>query len=516
MNETKKIEILDCTIRDGGYYTNWDFDDKLVKTYMHVMQDLPVDIIEIGYRSLPQKGYLGKYFYFPDYAIEEIGKMNRNKQLSLMFNEKEVLPVHLDKLLSGLKPYISLIRLAVDPNNFERAITLAGEIKKRSFDVAFNVMYMSKYYRDKSFLNKLKHLNGIVKYLNVVDSYGGMMPAQVKELVGNVKSNCDLIIGYHGHNNLELAFANTLEAIGAGCGIIDATVLGMGRGAGNLKTELLLTYLASNGMVDFDFNRLSELIETWTPLLQKHEWGTNLPYMVSGANSLPQKDVMEWVSQRFYSINSIIRALHLQKSSDVEDIRLPIFHPEKTYANVIIIGGGNSAVTHSMAVKQFIDNLEDVCIIHASSKNAKNYEDVQLVQFFCLIGNEGHRLETVFNDLSAFSGKCILPPPPRKMGTFIPELLKEEAYELKEVSFTDKYNDSHTALAIQVSIELQAQTVYLVGYDGYGYDTITAREQSLISENEYTFAKANDSVELCSLLPTQYHVKVNSVYSFIV
>ena len=107
--ENRKFEILDCTIRDGGYYTEWDFDDKLVKTYMEAMQNLPVDILEIGYRSNPQKGYLGKYFYYPDYAIEEIGKMNTSKKLSLMFNEKEVRPGDLEKLLSGLKPYIKLI-----------------------------------------------------------------------------------------------------------------------------------------------------------------------------------------------------------------------------------------------------------------------------------------------------------------------------------------------------------------------------------------------------------------------
>jgi 4-hydroxy 2-oxovalerate aldolase len=512
---TRKFEILDCTIRDGGYYTDWDFDDSLIKTYMESMQYLPVDILEIGYRSKPQKGYLGKYFYFPDYAIQELGKMNSSKKLSLMLNEKDVRPNNLDFLLTGIAPYISLIRLAVDPNNFERAIALAKAIRNKGFEVGFNVMYMSKYSQDQAFLDKLKQLDGLVEYLNIVDSYGGMFPVQTRKLVEKVKLNCAVKIGFHGHNNLELAFANTLAAIDAGCEIVDATVLGMGRGAGNLKTELLLTYMASNGMAEFDFNQLAALIEAWTPLYEKHEWGTNLPYMVSGSNSLPQKDVMEWVTQRFYSINSIIRALQIQKAGEKDNLSLPIYQPEKSYKNVVIIGGGPNAVAHAEAVKQFIKKSDDICVIHASSKNTKSYQDLEVKQLFCLVGNEGHRLESVFNDLDNFTGKCILPPFPRKMGTYIPGLVKEEAYELKEVSFTDKFQDSHTALALQLSIELNAQKIYLVGYDGYKDGSISPREQGLISENEYSFSNIKDHMELCSLTPTQYSIPVSSVYSLI-
>jgi len=499
-----KIEILDCTIRDGGYY------------YMQAMQHLPVDILEIGYRSKPQAAYHGKYFYFPDYAIERLAGLNHSKRLSLMFNEKDVRPGDLDKLLSGLQPHISLIRLAVDPNNFERAIVLAEAIKSRGFEVGFNVMYMSKYSQDQSFIDKLKQLDGLVEYLNVVDSYGGMLPEQTSRLIAKVKSNCAVKIGFHGHNNLELAFANTLAAIDAGCEIVDATVLGMGRGAGNLKTELLLTYLASNEMVDFDFNKLSELIEVWTPLHKEHEWGTNLPYMVSGSYSLPQKDVMEWVTKRFYSINSIIRALHVQKMGENGKSKsLPVFQPIQSYDNVIIIGGGPNAVTHSTAVKQFISNLDSVCVVHASSKNAKSYDDFNVDQFFCLVGNEGHRLERIFNNLNNFTGKCVLPPSPRKMGTYIPSVIEDNAYELKDVSFTDKFQDSHTALALQLSLELNARNIYLAGYDGYSGHTITQIEQGLINENEYTFSKFSDKVNLCSLLPSKYSIKVKSVYSLI-
>ena len=510
------FEILDCTLRDGGYYTNWDFSDTLIKTYLESMQHLPVGILEIGYRSNPQKEYLGKYFYLPDHFLAELGALAGSKELAIMLNEKDVTPNDLPRLLKGLKPWVKLIRLAVDPVRFDRALILASAIREQEFDVAMNLMYMSKYVHDTAFLRKLNKLDGTARYLNLVDSYGGMMPGQVAELTQRVKESCEITLGFHGHNNLDLAFANTLAALDSGCRIVDSTIMGMGRGAGNLKTELLLAYLASQELVEFDFNKLSALVEAWLPLHRQHEWGTNLPYMVSGANSLPQKDVMEWVSQRFYSINSIIRALHYQKEGESTEELLPHFKAEVTYDNIIIIGGGPNSVVHAPAIKQFARQLKDVCLIHASAKNAKSYEDLNVQQHFCLVGNEGHRLESVFNNLGNFYGKCILPPSPRKMGTYYPDVIKEAVFELDAVDFTDKFKDSHTALALQIALKKKAKNIYVAGYDGYSSGNITEREQGLFNENEYTFLKIKGLVNICSLTPTHYSLPVKSVYSLLI
>jgi 4-hydroxy 2-oxovalerate aldolase len=510
------FEILDCTLRDGGYYTHWDFSDTLVKTYLDAMQHLPVGILEIGYRSNPQKEYLGKYFYLPEYVLSDLGPMAGSKELSIMLNEKDVRVKDLKSVLKGLKPWVKLIRLAVDPTQFERSVILAEAIRDQGFDVALNLMYMSKYVNDTGFLSKLRKLDGMARYLNLVDSYGGMMPNQVAELARKIKSSCDVTVGFHGHNNLELAFANTLAALEAGCGIVDSTILGMGRGAGNLKTELLLAWLASLEQTDFDFNKLSTLVETWLPLHRLHEWGTNLPYMVSGANSLPQKDVMEWVSQRFYSINSIIRALHYQKEGDAAEHLLPVFKADSYYKNIIIIGGGPNSVVHASAIRHFIESLDNVCVIHASAKNAKSYEGLPIPQHFCLVGNEGYRLESVFNNLSIFNGKCILPPSPRKMGTYFPDVIKDSVFELEKVDFTDRYQDSHTALALQIALIKNAENVYVAGYDGYSSGSITQREQALFNENEYTFSKIKGLVNIFSLTPTQYSLPMKSVYSLLI
>jgi 4-hydroxy 2-oxovalerate aldolase len=412
-----------------------------------------------------------------------------------------------------------MVRIALDPENLSRALKLAEAIQKLGFSVGFNVMYMSKWKQYKTFLNEIKFVNDVADYFYMVDSYGGVYPQDVKETIDLVKERTTCKIGFHGHNNLELALINSLTALELGAEIIDATVTGMGRGAGNLKTELLLTALNSKHALKVDFNALSNVVDAFEALQIDHGWGTNLPYMVSGANSLPQKDVMEWVTRRFYSFNSIIRALNNQKDNIEDNQKLPLFKPAEQYQTAIIIGGGPNARSHKQAIKEYMRKLENVCVIHASSKNAANYQDLDVDQYFCLVGNEGHRLENVFNNLSRFSGQCVLPPFPRKMGTYIPPAIIDKSFELSQIDFTDRLKDSHTALALQTALALKVKEIFLVGYDGYQEKTISQLEKNLSDENEFLFSafKKYSNSTLCSLTPTNYKgLPVSSVYSHLV
>ncbi len=514
----KKPILLDCTLRDGGYYTNWDFDQELVKDYLVTMEKLPIEYLEIGYRSKPMKGYLGEFFYCPKYVFEEVRRLAPSKKTVIILNEKDCLPSDVDYLFSGFETYIDLVRIAVNPDRFDHAIELAKSIKEAGFSVAFNVMYMSKWVDDKPFLEKIHKINGLVDFFYMVDSFGSVYPNQVRELIKILKQKIDVPLGFHGHNNLEMAHINTLTAIECGCDIVDATITGMGRGAGNLKTELLLTSLASRDGINVPFNELSAIVSDFETMQKNYEWGTNLPYMVSGALSQPQKDVMSWISKRTYSINSIITTLQNKNESLTDNLKLEHFDFSGTsYKNVLIIGGGPGAVEHKKAIKQYIRTHSDECsIIHASTKNAGHYKDLDVPQFFCLVGNEGYRMQKIFsNDLVSQSYTCILPPYPRKMGTFIPDGVIKSSYELEKVDFTDKFIDSHFALALQTSLEFDVENVYLIGYDGYG-DNLGIKEVELSAENQYLIDKFEKTdVNLIALTDTKYELKKQSVYSYL-
>lgn len=508
-------KILDCTLRDGGYYTHWDFDKSLVDTYINAINILPIDYLEVGYRNNPSSEYLGKYGYCPVFELEDL-RSKSTKKLVTMLNEKNVKPQDLKNLLYPIKGLVDMVRLAIDPKNFDRAVTLAEVVKNMGFEVGFNTMYMSKWKEYDGFIPKLKKINDIADLFCMVDSYGGISPDEVRETFLTVKEYTTCPIGFHGHNNLELGLINTLTAIKYGVDYVDATILGMGRGAGNLKMELLLTYLNKYKGLNVDFNVLGDVISAFTELHQKYGWGTNLPYMLSGANSFPQKDVMDWVNNRVYSFNSIVRALNNKRIKVADNAKYPLLKAVQV-DKVIIVGGGTGAYEHIDAVKEFLLQYPNTSIIHATSKNAQYYLGIQNLQYYCLAGSESKRLVRNISQQN-FNGTCILPPFPRVMGTDVPKFVQKETFELKEISFTQNFQDSCTATALQTALELHAKEIYMVGYDGYLKDTIGEKEKTLTMENRSLFTDFKDrtSCRLYSLTPTLYkELELVSVYQYI-
>lgn len=509
------MKILDCTLRDGGYYTNWDYSDEISDTYIEALNLLPIDYIEIGYRSLLTNKYRGKFFYCPEYVLQEIREKS-NKKLAVMVNEKSVNMTSAISLLSPIKGVIDTVRIAVSPEYFSRGLKLAEEVKAMGFEVGFNVMHMSTWNKSKSFLNQIKEVNGIVDYFYMVDSYGGVYPNDVKSSYELIREKTDVCIGFHGHNNLEMAFINTLTAIKCGVDIVDATVTGIGRGAGNLKLELLLTAMEQKGEIEFDFNPLGDVVAIFSELQKSYQWGTSLPYMVAGANSLPSQNVMEWVGKRYYSFNSILRTLENQTKGIEDNIKLEGFKPKFKAEKVLIIGGGPTGSEHEIAIRRFLSKDLDIVVIHVSSKNVKAYQKIVNNQVHCLVGNEGHRLESTFETMTSDNRVAILPPYPRAMGTYIPKIFEHKVFELKNISFTNIFKDSVTAIAIQVAIDLDASEIFFTGYDGYN-ELVSQNELELFYENQELFSMLNKmEINVSSLTPTKYSdLKVSSLYASI-
>lgn len=511
------MHILDCTLRDGGYYTNWDFDSKTVDTYIHAMNKLPIDYLEVGYRSVPTKDYMGKFGYTPVSVLRYL-RDTCVKKLVVMINEKNVKLEDIDILLKPITDFADMIRIAIDPKNFDRAVLLAKAVKAMGFEVGFNCMYMSKWANEyPDFLQKLCVLNGWCDLFCMVDSFGGVTPDDITQIYKMVRENTTVPIGFHGHNNLQLGLINTITSMKLGVDYVDATIMGMGRGAGNLNMELLLTYLNSHNEMKVDFNILGDVISAFTPLIEKYQWGTNLPYMLSGANNIPQKEVMDWVTNRIYSFNSIVRALENRKNNTKDNAKYNVIDKKNLYKNVLVIGGGNSVIAHLDAIKEFIKKQEKIILVFATARHAAAFADMKEVKYYCLVGNEGRRL-TATVGADNFHGVCILPPYPRTMGTEVPEYAEMHTLELGSIDFTSEYKDSVTTVALQTAIHLTSENIYLVGYDGYPGNVLSEKEMALTHENKTIFNayQAAKGEPLKSLTPSLYkELIVESVYQFI-
>lgn len=299
----EKLNVLDCTLRDGGYYTNWEFDDEFIDKYTSSIKSLPVDYIEIGYRSKKLDQPRGEYFYLSLEKIKKIKQQVGSKSICIMLNLKDCLDIDVQNLLSDCVSYVDLVRIAVPPADISKGKELSLKIKNIGFKTAINIMYIHRLVKDREIYEELI---GIEKYLDVlylVDSYGALYPKELSFIIREIRKRTQINLGFHGHNNIELAFANTLTAIDHDVSFIDATIAGIGRGAGNLKTELLLQYLNKFSQLDLDVEPLINISEYIENLNSQYKWGSNIAYAQSGFSRKPQAGIMS--SLKKHSIREV-------------------------------------------------------------------------------------------------------------------------------------------------------------------------------------------------------------------
>jgi 4-hydroxy 2-oxovalerate aldolase len=277
-----QIKVLDCTVRDGGLINKWQFTDDFVRRVFYALSRAGVDYMEIGYKSSEKyfsRAENGAWkFCSEDDLKRVVGDLDTKMKLSAMADigriEPEDIPPRKDSVLD-------MIRVACYVKEVDKGISLAHHCLEKGYETTINLMAVSKVLeRDlDEALDDLSKSEVPVVYL--VDSFGAMYSEQIHFLA---RKYFDALpgkeLGIHTHNNQQLAFANTIEGIIAGINRLDATLYGMGRGAGNCPLELLLSFLKNP---KFDIRPVLEVIqEILIPLKGDIEWGYHIPYMITG------------------------------------------------------------------------------------------------------------------------------------------------------------------------------------------------------------------------------------------
>ena len=515
MDLNNNITLLDCSLRDGGYYNNWDFEENFVALYRDKIKSLPIDYIEIGYRNLVQKEYRGKYFYCPLPILDQWAEFS--DQLVLMLDEINTPIEEVEAMIQPCIGKAKMFRIATKPNRISQGIALAKKIKNAGFEVGLNIMYLSEWDQYDDFFDQFKGIENHIDYLYMADSYGAVLPDYIVKTVKKLKSITSVKLGYHGHNNLEMGLINALKAIEHGVEIIDASITGMGRGAGNLKTELLLTYLAAEKLKEVNFEHLDALVNQFEALQATYQWGNNLAYMVSGANSIPQKEVMNLITRRYYSIDNAIKYLGFKSENEAAKNSYPKLNTKKTKASILIIGGGPSTLKHLDAIKSFIHQNKGLTLLFSSARHIASFTEFKDT-YTILVGAEGKRLKENIRK-GSFNNHCILPPPPHKITPYIPEELIGNCVELADTIFSKENCDAHLAVTLQAAIELGGKEVFLIGFDGYTATELNEREAFFMQENQLIFdhfIQHQENIQLKSLSPTAYeNIAISSIYALI-
>jgi len=279
----EKIKVLDCTIRDGGLMNNHDFDLRFVREVYKALSEAGIDYMEIGYKNskrLYNPKEFGKWKFCEDQDIKKvIDGLSSQTKISVMV---DVDRVDIDDVLPKQDSPVDMIRVATYVKDVDKAIFLANHFADKGYETAVNIMAISRAL-DNELTECLQQLEKEckAKIINIVDSFGSLYQETTEFLIKKAKSILKTKeVGMHAHNNQQLAFANTIEAIIHDANYVDTTIFGLGRAAGNCPTELILGFLKNP---KYDIRPILDVIsKEFIPLQKKIEWGYFIPYAITG------------------------------------------------------------------------------------------------------------------------------------------------------------------------------------------------------------------------------------------
>lgn len=286
MSYAPDIKVLDCTLRDGGLVNDFFFTDEFVKALYLANIKAGVDYMEFGYKASKEMfdvNKFGKWKFCNDKDIREIVGDNKNDMKISVMADVGRCDFKKDILNKKDSP-IDLIRIATYINTIPAAIEMIEDCTKKGYETTVNIMAISKS-NDVDIDAALDLLcKSSVGTIYLVDSYGSLYPEQISTLAQRYLEAANKYgkkVGIHAHNNQQLAFANTIEAVIGGVCYLDATVSGMGRGCGNCPSEILLGFLKNP---KYKINPLLQFIENYIVPLRESGvlWGYDIPYLLTG------------------------------------------------------------------------------------------------------------------------------------------------------------------------------------------------------------------------------------------
>ena len=279
----EKIKVLDCTIRDGGLINKHNFDLRFVRAVYKALSEAGIDYMELGYKNskkLFSEKEFGSWKFCEDEQIKKvIDGIESKTKISVMV---DVDRVDVDEIKPRKESPVSMIRVASYVKDIDKAIFLINHFADKGYETTVNIMAISRAL-DNELTEALEQLEKESKadVVYIVDSFGSLYQETTEFLIKKTKSIIKTKeVGIHAHNNQQLAFGNTIEAIIHEANFVDGTVYGLGRAAGNCPLELILGFLKNP---KYDIRPVLDLIsKEFIPLREKMEWGYIIPYAITG------------------------------------------------------------------------------------------------------------------------------------------------------------------------------------------------------------------------------------------
>lgn len=535
----QKIKVLDCTLRDGGYYNAWDFDSVLVADYLQAMAALNVAFVEVGFRSLKNEGFKGGLAYcsdsflksltIPEELHHKIGVMVNGAELVDQTSQLSVL-----KKLFAPKPQspVSLVRIACHVNELEPCLSAVNWLSEQGYRVGLNIMQISDC-SGESLIDLAKLVSkSPIEVLYFADSMGAMQPVQTKYVIEQMRKAWSGDLGIHSHDNTCQALANTICAVESGVSWVDCTVTGMGRGAGNLQTEYAVLALEHHQDDTSNSTKLLELIRKhFSVLKEQYGWGTNPYYYLAGQHGIHPSYIQEMLADSRYSDEDILAVLEHLKIEGGKKFNLGALeaarhfysgkprgrwapHSEMNGKEVLILGTGPGVAKYRSAIEKYIQQHQPYVI----ALNTQQGIDGGLIDVRAAC--HPVRLLADCQEHLKLSQPLVTPV------SMLPEDVQQEleskllfdygiAVEADRFEFHESYGILPSSLVLAYALAIatsgRANRILLAGFDGYGADDPRRKEIDRIFQ---LYCRSSDSLEIVAVTPTRYEIPVQSIYSY--
>ncbi|TRZ88535.1 MAG: pyruvate carboxyltransferase [Methanosarcinales archaeon] len=484
----RNIRILDCTLRDGGFVNDWKFGKGSIKSIIGRLDKAGVDIVEIGFLD-SRRTYDPNRSIQPDTGLLKTILENTDIKKAMIVAMIDFGTCDIELVEHQTTSCINGIRVIFKKKSCSEALKFCSQLKEKAYNVFVQPVSITGY-TDVEMTDLLDEVNKLEPYgISMVDTYGLMHKKQLIHyfnlMDGRLKKT--ISIGYHSHNNFQLAYANCVELIEMNSErslILDGSLYGMGKGAGNANTELIAMYLNRNFGSRYDVNQLLEAIDV--DIMKEYAikyWGYSLMHYIAASNDCHPDFVKTLIDKRtlsVWSINEILEKLEQKNRLTFNKKLIEKMYEE--YQNVavedtgeyiklakelggrpiLIIAPGNSIVKYKEEIDKYLYDRKPLVIStnfvtdkyktdYVFFGNAKRYS-----QFYDEIYSYGAGAKVICTSNVSESNKCI-----DFIFNFNSLISKEEPIR-----------DNPMLMLLKILIKMHVKSVALAGFDGYSEQNV--------------------------------------------
>ncbi len=527
MKNSLNYKILDCTLRDGGYYNNWNFSFRLIQDYLNSIGKTNIEYVELGFRGFYKNKNIGLTGYTDDNLINKLN-FPESLKIGVMVNASDLFKNNLSplknlkRLFPNINKKISFVRFACHYDEIFGLRDCIRWLSQNRVSVFINIMQISEINLDKLKKVCLNLSKTNVEALYFADSLGALEIKKFKKFIQLTDKYWKKDLGLHAHDNLNLALKNSKFAIKNNFRWIDCTIMGMGRGPGNLKTEEILKKVDREQV-----KKIKTLkIKYFEDLKKKYRWGTNYYYKEAAKRKIHPTYIQQMLADKRYKkrdYKNILKSLSNENAKKFHEHKLfissNIYNVKKkgTWSpisnlngkNILILGPGENAKKNKYKIIKFIKDKKPFVI----ALNSLNYISNKLINVRTICHPKRIILDFKYLNDSNISLIAPISSMPNKLKNYLQrenKIIFDFGLHIngnKKIIIQKNYCSLPKPLvffySLAIATSAKAKKIYLAGFDGFKNDDPFSDETNFYLKR---FIKKQKKINLITLTKTKYNI----------